>query len=111
MNGADHFNPPQVAPEKSEDTQTGKFIEARLIRVAKLLALAVAVTITLLFVASNAGSRIIALLGFDKQIDDNVDQMVSEGRQTFRFDTFGDEAFWGEMLRLHQAIEGTQFGV
>ncbi len=110
MNGADHFNPPQVAPEKSEDTQTGKFIEAHPIRLAKLLALAVAVTVTLLFVASPAGSRIIALLGFDKQIDDNVDQMVSEGRQTFRFDTFGDEAFWGDMLRLHQAIEGTQFG-
>jgi cytochrome c2 len=50
------------------------------------------------------------LLGFDRQIDYNVDQMVSEGRQTFRFDTFGDEAFWGDMLLLHLAIEGSQFG-
>lgn len=31
-------------------------------------------------------------------------QMVNEGRQTFRFDTFGDEDFWGGQLRLHQAI-------
>jgi hypothetical protein len=29
-----------------------------------------------------------------------------DGRQTFRFDTFGDESFWGDMLQLHKAIEG-----
>jgi hypothetical protein len=33
-----------------------------------------------------------------------------EGRQTFRFDTFGDEDFWGGALKLHQAIEGSAFG-
>src|SRR5881398_2718143 len=48
--------------------------------------------------------------GFDKVIEDNANRMVREGRQTFRFDTFGDEAFWGDMLKLHQAIEGTSFG-
>jgi hypothetical protein len=47
---------------------------------------------------------------FDDQISANVDSMIEEGRQTFRFDTFGDEAFWGGMLRLHQAIEGSSFG-
>jgi hypothetical protein len=31
--------------------------------------------------------------------------MIREGRHTFRFDTFGDEAFWGGELRLHDAIE------
>ena len=31
--------------------------------------------------------------------------MLAEGRQTFRFDTFGDEEFWGGTLKLHQAIE------
>ena len=36
--------------------------------------------------------------------------MVREGRQIFRFDTFGDEAFWGDLLGLHKAIEGTAFG-
>jgi len=35
---------------------------------------------------------------------------IEEGRQTFRFDTFGDEAFWGDALHLHRAIEGTKFG-
>src|SRR5262245_35995519 len=37
-------------------------------------------------------------------------QMIDEGRQTFRYDTFGDEAFWGDALRLHQAIAGERLG-
>jgi hypothetical protein len=37
-------------------------------------------------------------------------QSLIEGRKTFRFDTFGDEAFWGDALRLHQAIAGEANG-
>src|SRR5262245_38882439 len=37
-------------------------------------------------------------------------QMVRDGRQTFRFDTFGDEAFWGDALQLHRAIAGEKLG-
>jgi hypothetical protein len=37
-------------------------------------------------------------------------QMLRQGRETFRFDTFGDEAFWGDSLKLHQAIEGAKLG-
>ncbi len=37
-------------------------------------------------------------------------KMIVEGRETFRFDTFGDEAFWGDELRLHEAIAGKQNG-
>jgi hypothetical protein len=48
--------------------------------------------------------------GVDKEINANVEQMMEEGRQIFRNDTFGDEAFWGDQLQLHKAIEGTQFG-
>jgi cytochrome c5 len=40
----------------------------------------------------------------------NASQTIADGRQIFRFDTFGDEAFWGDTLGLHQAIEGAQFG-
>jgi hypothetical protein len=35
---------------------------------------------------------------------------IRQGRQVFRFDTFGDEAFWGGALKLHRAIEGSRFG-
>ena len=35
---------------------------------------------------------------------ENADKMVTDGRQIFRFDTFGDEAFWGGQILLHQAV-------
>src|SRR5439155_14674774 len=47
---------------------------------------------------------------FDRIIDRNAAAMVQQGRQIFRFDTFGDEAFWGDTLMLHRAIEGAKFG-
>ena len=40
----------------------------------------------------------------------NARKLIDEGRQTFRFDTFGDEAFWGGTLNLHKAIEGAALG-
>ena len=41
---------------------------------------------------------------------ENAVQLVTQGRQIFRFDTFGDQAFWGDTLKLHQAIEGSGLG-
>jgi hypothetical protein len=41
---------------------------------------------------------------------ENARRMLDEGRQTFRYATFGDEAFWGDTLKLHQAIEGSRLG-
>ncbi len=40
----------------------------------------------------------------------NAARMIAEGLHTFRFDTFGDEAFWGDALKLHQAIAGAGRG-
>jgi hypothetical protein len=40
-------------------------------------------------------------------IHDNAEAMLTDGQNTFRYDTFGDEAFWGDALKLHQAIEGS----
>jgi hypothetical protein len=48
---------------------------------------------------------------------ENATQKVIQGEQVFRFDTFGDQAFWGDTLKLHgdtlklhQAIEGAGLG-
>jgi mono/diheme cytochrome c family protein len=30
---------------------------------------------------------------------------LAQGQQTFRFDTFGDETFWTDTLRIHEVIE------
>lgn len=37
-------------------------------------------------------------------------QLLRQGREIFRFDTFGDERFWGDALQLHQAIAGASNG-
>ena len=46
----------------------------------------------------------------DRAIDNYARQFVAQGRQIFRFDTFGDQSFWGDTLKLHQAIEGANLG-
>ncbi|NMG73974.1 hypothetical protein [Aromatoleum diolicum] len=46
----------------------------------------------------------------DQEIDKGAQLTLAEGRETFRFDTFGDEAFWGDALKLHQAIKGAALG-
>ncbi len=40
----------------------------------------------------------------------NALELLRRGRDIFRFDTFGDEAFWGDQLRLHEAIAGADHG-
>ncbi len=47
---------------------------------------------------------------FDQIIRQHSSAMLDEGRQTFRYDTFGNEEFWGGLLRLHEAIEGSALG-
>jgi hypothetical protein len=47
---------------------------------------------------------------FDKLISQSNSSLIEEGRETFRYATFGDEAWWGGQLQLHKAIEGSKFG-
>jgi hypothetical protein len=49
--------------------------------------------------ASGSGSSAAA-----DPVKDAAARMIDEGRHTFRYDTFGDEAFWGGTLRLHEAL-------
>jgi len=45
-----------------------------------------------------------------RDVQEHALDAIRQGRQTFRFETFGDEAFWGDVLKLHQAIEGAALG-
>jgi hypothetical protein len=36
--------------------------------------------------------------------------MMEQGKQIFRYDTFGDEVYWTDKLKLHNAIQGSKFG-
>lgn len=41
---------------------------------------------------------------FDDLAERNARDLFKRGREIFRFDTFGDEQFWGDKLRLHEAV-------
>ena len=49
--------------------------------------------------------------GFDRTISDSNQHLINDGREIFRYDTFGDEAFWGDTLKLHQAIAGDRLRI
>ncbi len=49
------------------------------------------------------------LSGQRDDIEDNSERMLKEGRETFRYDTFGSEEFWAK-TRLHEAILGEKQG-
>src|SRR5882724_4214364 len=44
------------------------------------------------------------------QVESSALAKLKNGRNIFRFDTFGDQAFWGDTLKLHQSIEGADHG-
>jgi hypothetical protein len=47
---------------------------------------------------------------FDDKIEDHAKNMRENGREIFRYDTFGSEAFWGDKLGLHRAVAGQAYG-
>lgn len=65
---------------------------------------------------------LLGMLGHSARADDDqgsardrdglsqAEQTLAQGKHIFRFDTFGDEAFWGDTIKLHEGIEGAAFG-
>jgi hypothetical protein len=43
-------------------------------------------------------------------INDTSARLLKQGREVFRFETFGDEAWWTDTLQLHKAIAGKDHG-
>ena len=72
------------------------------------------------FVAANAPAEVGAphagdpaidpVSAHDRQVERDALAAIGRGRTTFRRDTFGDEAFWGDTVRLHEAIAGAANG-
>lgn len=52
----------------------------------------------------NGASKIL----FDEEIARSACDLLNDGREIFRYDTFGSEAFWGDQLHLHDAIQGSK---
>jgi hypothetical protein len=40
----------------------------------------------------------------------DASRMLAAGQRIYRYDTFGDEVFWGDALKLHRAIAGARLG-
>jgi hypothetical protein len=75
-----------------------------------VLALTGIFTVTRSGAQQNLRQLVIPAPVFEEQIQTTDKEKFEDGRQTFRFDTFGDEAFWGDQLKLHKAIEGSKLG-
>jgi cytochrome c peroxidase len=83
----------------------------RILLVAGALLLGTTATVTVRQMAASAQTqRGVAADSFDSTINQNAQRMLEEGRRIFRYDTFGSEAFWGDQLKLHQAIVGQKLG-
>jgi len=48
--------------------------------------------------------------GAEAENAQHAQAMLAEGKKTFRYETFGSEAFWGDALQLHKAIAGEKNG-
>src|SRR2546426_2857820 len=48
----------------------------------------------------------IAACTSEKLVTSPIDDVLTDGKAVFRFDTFGDEAFWTDTLRMHQVVQG-----
>ena len=47
---------------------------------------------------------------WDASIKENSRDMIEKGRAVFRYETFGDEAFWTDKLQLHKIIPDRERG-
>jgi hypothetical protein len=81
---------------------------SRWIRAGLVTAACLYIPVAITLATSAGGSK--PRRAFDEVVGAHVSAMMEEGKRTFRFDTFGDESFWGDVLHLHQAIEGQAHG-
>ena len=118
----EQVNPsPHIESEskRSESQRTG-FAGKQLVTLLKVTTLLVFVVAGLLHLAGRISAQsdqgrdrregVQRKDGFDGQISVNAQRMMEEGKRIFRFDTFGDEVFWTDTLKLHQAIAGAKLG-
>jgi cytochrome c5 len=85
----------------------GRWAIALAISVAGAL---VAMALTAVTSAPQVSARLSASMAGQDQGNNAGASLVRQGKQTFRFDTFGDQAFWGGTLHLNQTIAGAANG-
>lgn len=53
---------------------------------------------------NQTGSECATVGDYEQQTLNNATEQFKQGREIFRFDTFGSEEFWGGQLRLHETL-------
>ena len=84
-------------------------------RLARLVATLLGVAALFLVGGMIVNGTVSAVAGPAARAPDAVASQASQrlfrqGRQVFRFDTFGDQVWWGDTLQLHRAIAGERNG-
>jgi hypothetical protein len=69
-----------------------------------------AMALTAVASTPQAGARTDSIAASQNQANNAGAMLVSQGKRAFRFDTFGDQAFWGGALHLNQTIAGAKNG-
>jgi len=74
------------------------------------LSLGVLVAVWALALTRASSAQVASPTSVEPIVADNARRMLEEGRRVFRYETFGDEAYWGDTLKLHRAIAGAKLG-
>jgi hypothetical protein len=77
---------------------------------ATLLVLGVSIIFVTTWARQGPAAPKPSLTNFDAQVEQARNRMFEDGKRIFRFDTFGDEQFWGGTLQLHRALAGEKNG-
>jgi hypothetical protein len=97
------------------NNDAGPRVGAPVANLGKIVVLLILVALSVVYVTERSRAQQRAVVpqkaaGLDSQIDRNAQQMLAQGKQIFRYDTFGDEVYWTDTLKLHRAIEGQKLG-
>jgi hypothetical protein len=99
---------PAPSPEPMDATPGRPW--RRPVVLARLLLLLVAAGVLYVLSGSSSAREQPKAASGGQPVQAQASQLVEQGRQIFRFDTFGDEKFWGDSLKLHRAVAGAANG-
>ena len=97
------------------NSDVSPLVRVPLANLGKIIALLILVAFGLVYVTERSRAQQLVAMpqktdGFDQQIAASSLPVLEDGKQIFRFDTFGDEVFWGNTLKLLRAIAGAKLG-
>jgi hypothetical protein len=79
-------------------------------RLVLLSGLAAALSVLVLIACERASAASEGNPHNDTEAGERAFALAEKGKQVFRFDSLGSEAFWGDALRIHETIAGAALG-